>query len=47
MQYLLDDGDGCSLFQTYLNQQSLGHLLEFVYVLIDFMPNYVLKIFIL
>lgn len=30
MQYLLDDGDGCSLFQTYLNQQSLGHLLEFV-----------------
>ena len=30
MQYLLDDGDGCALFKIYLEQQSLGHLLEFV-----------------
>ena len=30
MQYLLDDGDGCTLFKNYLDQQSLGHLIEFV-----------------
>ena len=30
MNYLLNDGDGCSLFKTYLDQQSLGHMLEFV-----------------
>lgn len=30
MQFLLDDGDGCELFKEYLDQQSLGHLLEFV-----------------
>jgi hypothetical protein len=30
MQYLLDDGDGCTLFKYYLDQQALGHLLEFV-----------------
>lgn len=30
MQYLLDDADGCNQFKAYLDQQNLGHLLEFV-----------------
>ena len=36
IQYLLDDGDGCALFKQYLDQQSLGHLLEFVFAVKGF-----------